>query len=547
MRTILRDNYTPEMGAYHETLIIDEARHKKYLFDCDGVFTDITNPLVVSERGDSEDFAASQKWVTDIDDKVDGLAEDLGDEIQARTDADDAIWTEIESIEAASDVVDVVGTYAELEAYDTSKLHDNDLIKVLQDETHDNVIAYYRWSTSTDTFSYVGAEGPYYTESQIDTMMSGKQDTLIAGTNIQIASDGKTISATDTTYSDFTGATSQQAGAHGLVPAPTTSDPDNFLKGDGTWGRVASLETSTSPTTTGTFYDYYVQSASGQHRLGFDLEVNSNTGDVENAYLYLDDTYPLVNILPAEQTQEKLIAGSNISIAADGKTISATDTTYSVFTGATSQQAGVAGLVPAPTTADVDKVLKGNGTWGDAGGALTVFYVTLSSVLHYADFYTDQAKTTPATLGEIEDAFKSGTVVFRTETNSGTNVTCTDMNAYSLYTAIKSSTNNFTNFSFNAQTCVGGNSNRYTSRIYAFSIGNSNKNRSSLAQQVPFYDKNDIVTQNNLADSSNAGIAKLYTATGQNTDGSVTQKLFTDTVGDIETALQILNSGAGVP
>ena len=67
MRTILRDNYTPEMGAYHETLIIDEARHKKYLFDCDGVFTDITNPLVVSERGDSEDYAASQKWVTDIE------------------------------------------------------------------------------------------------------------------------------------------------------------------------------------------------------------------------------------------------------------------------------------------------------------------------------------------------------------------------------------------------------------------------------------------------------------------------------------------------
>lgn len=38
---------------------------------------------------------------------------------------------------------------------------------------------------------------------------------------------------------DFTGATSQLAGAHGLVPAPTTSDTDKYLKGDGTWSAVS--------------------------------------------------------------------------------------------------------------------------------------------------------------------------------------------------------------------------------------------------------------------------------------------------------------------
>ncbi len=41
-----------------------------------------------------------------------------------------------------------------------------------------------------------------------------------------------------TSYSDFTGATSQAAGAHGLVPAPTTGDISKFLKGDGTWATV---------------------------------------------------------------------------------------------------------------------------------------------------------------------------------------------------------------------------------------------------------------------------------------------------------------------
>lgn len=327
MRTILRDNYTPEMGAYHETLVIDETRHKKYLFDCDGVFTDITNPLVVSERGDSEDFAASQKWVTEIDDKVDDLAEDLGDEIQNRTDADDAIWAEIEEIEMSSDVVDIVGTYAELQQYDTTHLNDNDIIKVLRDETHQNETAYYRWSTATDTFSYVGSEGPYYTESEIDALLADKQDTLIAGANIQIAADGKTISATDTTYTHFTGATASTDGVQGLVPGPLAGDEGKFLSGDGTWQDVPG--------------------------------VNYTAGDgidITNDEISVDDTY----------VQRKLTAGSNIQI--NGTTISATDTTYSDFVGTDGQTAGTAGLVPAPATTDEGEFLKADGTWATPPG-----------------------------------------------------------------------------------------------------------------------------------------------------------------------------------
>lgn len=69
--------------------------------------------------------------------------------------------------------------------------------------------------------------------------------------------------------------------------------------------------------------------------------------------------------------QDVLTAGANITIAADN-TISATDTTYDDFTGATSSTAGAAGLVPAPTVADVEKFLKGDGTWAKAGGGVKV-------------------------------------------------------------------------------------------------------------------------------------------------------------------------------
>ena len=51
---------------------------------------------------------------------------------------------QIDTIEARTDVVDVVGTKAELLAYSTSKLSKDDVIKVLADESLNNAITYYR-------------------------------------------------------------------------------------------------------------------------------------------------------------------------------------------------------------------------------------------------------------------------------------------------------------------------------------------------------------------------------------------------------------------
>lgn len=47
----------------------------------------------------------------------------------------------------------------------------------------------------------------------------------------------------NTTYNDFTGATSSAAGAHGLVPAPTAGSQGKFLRGDKTWQTI-SIPTS---------------------------------------------------------------------------------------------------------------------------------------------------------------------------------------------------------------------------------------------------------------------------------------------------------------
>lgn len=65
------------------------------------------------------------------------------------------------------------------------------------------------------------------------TLESSKQDKLIAGSNIQIAEDGKTISATDTTYVDATTSTS------GLMSAADKTKLDGVATG----AQVNTIET----------------------------------------------------------------------------------------------------------------------------------------------------------------------------------------------------------------------------------------------------------------------------------------------------------------
>lgn len=404
--------FPPKVGLYKNVLLQYATTGNIYLYSSDGIPTKIE---------DATDIARLEQMIEDeIEDRIEGdeaLHGEIVDEAEARDAADQEIWTEIETIEAASDVVDVVGTYAELQAYDTSTLHDKDLIKVLQDETRDDAITYYRWSTTTETFSYVGEEGPYYTQSQTDTLLDGKQDTLIAGSNIQIAADGKTISATDTTYTaganvqisnenvisatdtTYTAGTNVQISANNEISATdTTYSAGTGLNLNGTQFSVdttviaektdiptvndATLTIQQNGTTVQTFTANQASNATANITVPTDTsDLTNGAGFITSAALPTktsdltndgsDGTSTYVEASDLAGYQEKLIAGSNIQIAADGKTISATDTTYSDFTGATSSVAGAHGLVPAPAVGDEDKVLKGDGTWGAAAAPYT--------------------------------------------------------------------------------------------------------------------------------------------------------------------------------
>lgn len=104
---------------------------------------------------------------TDLQNELNTITGDISSEASARIEKDQDLQEQIDAITAASDVSDIVGTYAELLAYDTSTLQNNNIIKVLQDETKNDQTSYYRWviTEGVGEWVYIGGEGPYYTIS----------------------------------------------------------------------------------------------------------------------------------------------------------------------------------------------------------------------------------------------------------------------------------------------------------------------------------------------------------------------------------------------
>ena len=110
----------------------------------DNVKYDIDLPSDASPVIDSLEVTR-QLIVPVIDDsKANNEAANKGYVDAKNADLQKQIETIEETIEAGSDVTDVVGTKAELDSYDTSKLTDGNVVKVLTDETSNNITTYYR-------------------------------------------------------------------------------------------------------------------------------------------------------------------------------------------------------------------------------------------------------------------------------------------------------------------------------------------------------------------------------------------------------------------
>lgn len=590
MKTVIRNSYTPNLGDYCDTIVVDRETSKVYFFDCDGVWTEIDK--IEAEEILAEAEAYTDAAVAPINEKLDTIEEgaqvnvieeitqngvplhiidksvdvsvptqtsdlinngsdgtdtyvesaalddyytktetdtQIGYETTAREIADSGLQEQIDAIVASSDVVDIVGTYAALQAYDTTKLHDNDIIKVLDDETRDDATTYYRWDADTSTWSYIGAEGPFYTKAETDaiftpmtrtinskalssdiTLTAADVGALPDSTVIPTVNDATlTIQKNGTTVQTFTANQATNATANITVPTDTsdltngagfitsaalptkTSDLANdgsdgtstYVEADdlatvatsGDYTDLINTPTLATVATTGDYDDLLNKptiptvndatltiqkngvdvatfTANSSTNQTANIVVPTDTGDLTNGAGFIT-TAALANYYTKSETYSQgevnsLINGLNIptktsdltndgsdgnstyveasdlaTVATSGdyndlinKPASAVD-----FTGATASTAGVHGLVPAPAAGDQDKYLKADGTWATVqggGGTDGTFYI--SSGLSYAGgqtgivIYKDMAHTTPATYAEVFAAVKNGNCALST-------------------------------------------------------------------------------------------------------------------------------------
>ena len=193
----------------------------------------------------------------------------------------------------------------------------NDTITI----SHDTVSRSEETSTASSTPGFGG------TFTALDSVSSNTQGHVIA-------SDKTTVTIPNTVFVGSTAAlppsTPAEGGSVGLVPAPASTDILKFLRSDGNWNMPLSYTISTS-------------NVAG--------DASSNPVVIAGATIGITDGTNTSSI--------KIQQGANVNIGSSAGiiTISSTDTSYSIFTET------VAGLVPAPTSSNTAKFLRGDGNW----------------------------------------------------------------------------------------------------------------------------------------------------------------------------------------
>ena len=207
------------------------------------------------------------------------------------------------------------------------------------------------------TYKYLDKDGLEHFWGKVDER---KQDKLVAGTNIQIAADGKTISATDTTYTAGNGIdiTNDEISIDASVVATKSDLPTKTsdLTNDGSDGTSTYVEADDLATvaTTGSYTDLLNKPTIGDATIKIqknsvdvdsfttnaitnktiDIAVPTKTSELTNDGS--DGVSPFVDATSLASDlalkQDKLTAGANITIDANNE-ISATDTTYSAGNG----------------------------------------------------------------------------------------------------------------------------------------------------------------------------------------------------------------------
>lgn len=112
-------------------------------------------------------------------------------------------------------------------------VHENDTLTCLKDNTAAKATADWIVTHVNHDGEVMGPSSAVDSHVAIFDGVTGK---LIKDSGLTLgASVPADAKFTDTTYNDMAGATADEAGTHGLVPAPAAGNQSYFLRGDGTW------------------------------------------------------------------------------------------------------------------------------------------------------------------------------------------------------------------------------------------------------------------------------------------------------------------------
>lgn len=145
--------------------------------------TNIDNEATARENKDTELLDAITAEETARINADTTLQSNIDAEANARNARDTELQTQIDTIEATQNIVDIVGTKADLDDYDTTNLKDGAKIQVLDDETQNHASTIYQFNKNAvpnPSFGLVGTFGSYYTKAETENLISEASNDLEA-------------------------------------------------------------------------------------------------------------------------------------------------------------------------------------------------------------------------------------------------------------------------------------------------------------------------------------------------------------------------------
>ena len=150
--------------------------------------TNIDNEATARENKDTALSGAISDEATARTNADETLQSNIDAEENARIARDTELQNQIDTIEATQNIVDIVGTKADLDDYDTTYLKDGAKIQVLDDETQNHASTIYQFNKNTvhnPSFGLVGTFGSYYTKAETDGLITSARNDFTSALNTE--------------------------------------------------------------------------------------------------------------------------------------------------------------------------------------------------------------------------------------------------------------------------------------------------------------------------------------------------------------------------